>query len=128
MPEIITHKVPLDHLWMGLYDSGEADHDISLAAERIVDISDICQEITIGVGQAVIKYGRAKRGLIAQIMNRYDFGVDAGSTMHLFPDELGIAGMVSEDYMIHRANVLGCNILVLAEVISEFAPSSDSLD
>ena len=126
MPEIITGQEPLDHFFMGLYDSGEHEVDLSIIAERIVDISDICDETTIGIGQTVIKYGRAKRGLIAQIQDRYEFGEDTGSHMHLFPDELGVAGMVTTDYFIHRARVLGCDVTELAETILEFAPHEDA--
>lgn len=127
MPEIITDQEPLEHLWLDLFDSGE-EVDISLAAERIVDISDICDATTIGISQTVIKYARAKRGLVAQIQDRYEDGVDSGVTIHLFPEELGVAGMVTKDYFLQRAHVLGCDVMQLAETIVEFAPSENITD
>ena len=125
MPEIITAQEPLAHLLMDLYDNGEHEVDLSIMAERIVDISDICEETIPGLGQIVIKYGSAKRGLIAQIQDRHEFGKDTGSGMHLFPDELGVAGMITADYFIHRARELGCDVMELAETIVGFAPRDD---
>jgi hypothetical protein len=122
MPEIITSNTPVEHLLMSIFDNDGNQ----LVAERVIDISDICDETTVGVGQTLIKYGRTERGLIAQVQDREQYGEDEnGSIWHIFPDELGIAGMITADYFIHRARVLGCNVMQLAETIVVFSPPTE---
>ncbi len=122
MPLDITEREPLQHLLMGMYETAEDGTDISVAAERIVEITDLSAHAFGEVPQLVIKYGRTRRGLVAQLQDRYREGEDYGTEVHFFPEETGIAGLVTDDVFLRRAQMLGCDSLQLAETIFDYIP------
>jgi hypothetical protein len=121
MPQDITQSEPLQHLRMGQYDN-EQEADVPIIAERIVDITDLCQQEIYIVGQVVIKYGRMAKTIVAQFQQRSQAGLDEGLTIRFYPYEMGIAGLVTSEAFLKRSRVIGCDSLLLAETIFEYAP------
>lgn len=124
MPRDITREVPLDHLQMGLRDSDAPD--VSIIADKVVDITDLCSMGQIGESQVVFKYGQAIRGRIIQIQDRCRPGEDSGVAIHFFYEESGVAGLVAHPSFAMKARILGCDCLQLAETIFDFQPEEDS--
>jgi len=95
---------------MGLYDS---NNELSIEADSFVDISEYCPEVE----QCVIKYGKSKRGTIAQICEFYTKGVDLGATVHFFLNEETEDTLIKNSWFDIRSKVLGINPKLLAKLI-----------
>jgi len=65
---------------LGLYDS---DTNKTIYAKKVVDLTHLCSDSE----QFIVKYGKAKRGLLAQMVNLYKKGEDLGSVCHFFLNE-----------------------------------------
>lgn len=95
---------------VGLFDS---DTNKSLKAYKAIDITDMCTDCE----QLIIKYCKAKRGLIAQLSNLYEKEKDLGIQVHYFLNEKS-AKTLSEDEVFKRmAKNCGCDAWELALTI-----------
>ena len=121
MPNDITKSEPLAHLLMGLYD---VDTGVSLTAERIIDITDVCQATLKNLGQTIIKYGMSEAGVIAQLEDRYEHGNSGGAKVHYYPSEMGFVGLATDEVFLSCARMYGCDALLLAETVFEFMPGA----
>ena len=101
---------------LGMYDSatGEsvfADKVIDLITERGYD------------GQAVVKYAKVKRGLIAQLCQWYKKGEDLGMTLHYHINEMTIDSLGDDPVFAIHAEMIGYKPNDLAIIIYANAPS-----
>lgn len=92
---------------MGLYDS---DTGKSLKAYKAVDLTYLCP----GSKQFIVKYAKAKRGLIAQINDLYEPGNDLGVQVHYFLNETSAKKLSQDKVFEIRANIAGCDPYTLA--------------
>jgi len=79
---------------MGLYDS-QTLKDVN--SFKVIDATDLCPKTE----QIIIKYGKAKRGLIAQVVDLYAKEKDSGMCVHYFLGETS-AYLLSEDSALLR--------------------------
>lgn len=99
---------------LGLYDS---DTGRSIPSLKVIDVTKFCPESK----QVVVKYGIAKRGLIAQICDWYRRGKDLGTTLHYFVNEMTPETLAADEIFERHAVAMGADARKLAEVIFENA-------
>lgn len=94
--------VSLQHSELGLYDS---DTGKTIYAYKAVDLT----HLTPSSDQVIIKYAKAKQGLIAQIVDLYKKEEDMGITVHYFLNETSAKKLSEDEVFYSRCKVMGAN-------------------
>jgi hypothetical protein len=121
MPTDITGEAPLRDFMMDIPDYGITEVDLTVTADRIIDITDLCENAQRDFEQVVLKYGRHSRGHISQFHHRDDSDAVGGTTMHFFY-EGGLYDLATDKSFQSRARIFGCEVATLAQVVIEYAP------
>lgn len=91
---------------MGLYDSANGR---TLKPYKVVDLTRLTANQPL-----IIKYAKAKRGLIAQIIELYKAGEDLGVTVHYFLNETSARRLAEDEVFSLRVKMMGADPLDMA--------------
>lgn len=126
MPFNITQAEPLENLISSTLGTNEGP----LIADRIVDITDICDRDILAFEQVVINYfSRSTDAATALIEFRFTEGKQSANSSRFgvsteveLPEQLA-----AEPGFQMRARLCGCEPLLLAQTMVEFLPTDNPL-
>ncbi len=101
---------------LGLYDNRSKDNK-SVTADKVIDVTDFCPESK----QCIIKYARVTRGMIAQINDLNEDGIEVGLTLHYHINEMTPITLANDE--VFQTHCMGANPRELAQIIFDHQPN-----